>query len=393
MVPWSVMWGYQESPSRTVSETRGSLRRYSRRLRPSSIFTTAWPSSQTYHVATVFGAPSGATVPMIAGFGFARTRWSSSGSGGLGMVRCPTRCARGDAARRREVDLHRVRHIGRVAAGEHDAHRRADPLSRVEDERVAGAQAGLRQREAAEPVALPRVGAGEEEHEVGVRDRDRAVERVLERAEVLRVAGAGAQVDVEVGRRAVERVVGAAVQRQREAARVAGEELGGAVALVDVAVDHEDAAEPRLGPQGGNRDDDVVEQAVAAALRERGVVRAAAEVHPDAAGERVARGVDRAERRAPAALDELARPRQPQRALLARRELASSHAVEVRAVVDPREQIPRRGLRAAPLAEPLALDRLAQEPVLRQREAVPPREREAVAIVRPEPHPAQYGRP
>src|SRR3954469_2183368 len=159
MVPWSVMWRYQESPSRTVSETRGSLRRYSRRLRPSSMFTTARLSSQTYHVATVFGAPSGATVPMIAGFGFARTRWSSSGSGGLGMVGCPTRCARGHRARRREVDLHRVGDVGRVPAGERDAHRRADPFGRVQDERVAGAQAGLRQREAAEAVALPRVGA------------------------------------------------------------------------------------------------------------------------------------------------------------------------------------------------------------------------------------------
>src|SRR3954451_17179615 len=328
MVPWSVMWRYQESPSRTVSETRGSLRRYSRRLRPSSMFTTAWPSSQTYHVATVFGAPSGATVPMIAGFGFARTRWSSSGRGGLGMVRCPTRCARGDAARRREVDLHRVRHIGRVAAGEHDAHRRADPLSRVEDERVAGAQAGLRQREAAEPVALPRVGAGEEEHEIGMGDRDGAVERVLERLQVLRVSRAGAQVDVEVGGRAGERVVRPAVQGQREAARVAREQLGRAVALVDVAIDDEDSAEPGLCAQGGDRDGDVVEKAVAATLCPRGVMRSAAEVHPEAALERVAAGGARAERRARAPLRELRAPRRAERALLALGEKAALGAVE-----------------------------------------------------------------
>src|SRR3954449_20188 len=220
MRPCSVMCRYQESPSRTVSDTRGSLRRYSRRLRPSSMFTIAWPSSQTYHVATVFGAPSGETVPMIAGVGFASTFWSSSGSGGLGMVGSPTRCARRDRAHGGEVDLDRVGDVGRVPAGEHDADRRADPLGGVEDERVAGAQACLRQREAAEPVALPRVGAGgeenevggggpdgagepvalprvgagEEEHEVGVRDRYGAVERLLERPQVLRVAGAGAQV-------------------------------------------------------------------------------------------------------------------------------------------------------------------------------------------------------
>src|SRR4051794_2020110 len=387
MVPCSVMWRYQESPSRTVIETRGFCRRYSRRLRPSSMFTTTWPSSQRYQVATVFGAPSGVTEPMIAGLGFSSTRWSSSGSGGLGMVGGPTRCARRDRARCREVDLDGVGDVRRVAAGERDADRRADARRRVEHERVAGAQAGLRQREAAEPVALPRVGAGEEEHEIGMGDRDGAVERVLERLQVLRVSRAGAQVDVEVGGRAVERVVRPAVQGQREAARVAREQLGRAVALVDVAIDDEDSAEPGLCAQGGDRDGDVVEKAVAATLCPRGVMRSAAEVHPEAALERVAGGVDRAERRAPAALDELRGPRQAERALLARRELAALDAVEVRRVVDGAEQRPRRGIRAAHLAEALALDRLAQQAVLRQREAVPLRQGEAMAIVRPEPHP------
>src|SRR3954466_5832549 len=166
MRPWSVMWRYHCSPSRTVSDTRGSWRRYSRRLRPSSMFTSTRPSSQTYHVATVFGLPSGRTVPMIDGFGLRRTAWSPSGSGGLGMVLGPTRSARGHRARGREVDLDRVVDVRRVAAGEGDAHRRADALGGVEHERVAGAQARLRQRKAAEAVALPRVRAREEEHEV-----------------------------------------------------------------------------------------------------------------------------------------------------------------------------------------------------------------------------------
>src|SRR3954452_2248728 len=161
MRPCSVMCRYQESPSRTVSDTRGSLRRYSRRLRPSSMLTSTWPSSHTYHVATVLGAPSGVTEPMTAGFGLASTRWSSSGSGGLGMAGSHTRCALRHRARGREVDLDRVVDVGRVAAGEHDADRRAGTLGGVEDERVAGAQAGLREREAPEPVALPGVGAGE----------------------------------------------------------------------------------------------------------------------------------------------------------------------------------------------------------------------------------------
>src|SRR3954462_6285996 len=251
MRPCSVMCRYHWSPSRTVSETRGSCLRYSRRLRPSSMFTSTRPSSQTYHVATVFRAPPGVTVPTIAGFGFAWTSWSSAGSGGFGMVPGPTRSPRRDSARGGQVDLDRVGDVGRVAAGEHDAHRGADAPGRVEDERVAGAQARLRQREAAEPVALPGIRAGEEEHEVGVSDRDRAVERVGERLQVLVIARAGPQVDVEVGCRPVERVVRAAVKRQGEGARVAREQLGGPVALVDVAVDDERTPEGAFRPQRG----------------------------------------------------------------------------------------------------------------------------------------------
>ena len=55
-----------------------------RRLRPLSMFTSTRPSSQSYHVATVTGDPSGRTVPMTAGFGFARKASSSGGTGGPG---------------------------------------------------------------------------------------------------------------------------------------------------------------------------------------------------------------------------------------------------------------------------------------------------------------------
>ena len=119
------------------------------------------------------------------------------------------------------------------------------PRSRVEHELVAGAQAGLGQREAAEPVALPRIGAGEEERDVVVAVRARRPGRPIERAQVLLVARAGRQVDVEVGRDALERVVAGAVQRQRERVGVRAEDLGGAVALVDVAVDDQRRAATR----------------------------------------------------------------------------------------------------------------------------------------------------
>ena len=48
------------------------------------MFTSTRPSSQSYHVATVTGDPSGRTVAMTAEFGFARKASSSGGSGGPG---------------------------------------------------------------------------------------------------------------------------------------------------------------------------------------------------------------------------------------------------------------------------------------------------------------------
>ena len=90
----------QFARSMTVSETRGSARRCARRRRPSSMFTSTRPSSQSYHVATVTGEPSGRTVAMTAAFGFARKASSSGGRGGgarrrayhPSAIRSATRC-------------------------------------------------------------------------------------------------------------------------------------------------------------------------------------------------------------------------------------------------------------------------------------------------------------
>jgi hypothetical protein len=51
------------------------------------MFTSTLPSSQTYHVATVTGDPSGRTVAMTDAFGFARKASSRGGSGGFGTRR------------------------------------------------------------------------------------------------------------------------------------------------------------------------------------------------------------------------------------------------------------------------------------------------------------------
>ena len=59
------------------------------------MLTRMRPSSNRYHVATVFGAPSGVTVPITAGFGLASSSRSSCGSGDVGMVERSTRCEDG----------------------------------------------------------------------------------------------------------------------------------------------------------------------------------------------------------------------------------------------------------------------------------------------------------
>src|SRR5207244_3177245 len=86
---------------------------------------------------------------------------------------------------------------------------------------------GLRQPQATAAVVLPGVGAREEHDEVGAGAGDRLVEGALERGEVLVVAGATRQVDVEVRGLAMERVVRGGVDRERERERVGRAPRGG----------------------------------------------------------------------------------------------------------------------------------------------------------------------
>jgi hypothetical protein len=119
------------------------------------------------------------------------------------------------------------------------------------------------------------------------------------------------------------------------------------------------------------------------------VVRAAAEVHGDATVERVAGGGERARDGAPAAVDELRRPGQAQRALLARRQAALADAREQAAVVDLCELGPADGVRLVQLSwrrEAVRDDALGQQRVLLEREAMVLRQREPRAVMGPELH-------
>ena len=80
------------------------------------------------------------------------------------------------------------------------------------------------------------------------------------------------------------------MEREGADAGVGREDAGGAVALVDVAVDDEDAGDAALVEEGAGGDGDVVEDAVAGAALGPGVVRAAGHVGGEAVLQREAGG-------------------------------------------------------------------------------------------------------
>src|SRR4051812_39006054 len=99
--PLTVTCLYHSSPlPRIVSETRGSVRMFSSRLRVASMFTSTRPSSHRYQVAAVCGLPSGCCEAITDGLACARNGSSVEGSGGLGM---PGVLLRGRASEEHDV--------------------------------------------------------------------------------------------------------------------------------------------------------------------------------------------------------------------------------------------------------------------------------------------------
>src|ERR1700722_4715636 len=78
-------WVYQLLSSRTSTDTRGSARMCSSRLRPSSMFTSTRPSAQRYQGAADTGWPSRRSVVMTDGLGLRSMATAASGSGGFDM--------------------------------------------------------------------------------------------------------------------------------------------------------------------------------------------------------------------------------------------------------------------------------------------------------------------
>ena len=147
--------------------------------------------------------------------------------------------------------------------------------------RSRAAQAVDRELQAPEPIAFVGIGAAEIEHQIGPMRVEDARQVLGERGEILLVAGAVLEGDVEVADFLPERKVVRAVQREREHRGLVPEDGGGAVALVHVAVDDRRARDGALAQQHGRRDRDVVEHAVAFAAIAEGVMRPAGEVGGD----------------------------------------------------------------------------------------------------------------
>ena len=161
---------------------------------------------------------------------------------------------------------------------------------------LAPLQAGFGERQPAEPVVDVRIDAGVVEHQVGPNLLQQPRQVLGEQGQIGFVLEPGLERQIQIARPLVQREVGPAVHREGEHAVVALEDRGGAVALMDVEVDHQRALDPAVGEQHPGRDRDVVEHAESRALLGEGVVAAARGVAGKAMLEREARRQQRCRR-------------------------------------------------------------------------------------------------
>ena len=103
------------------------------------------------------------------------------------------------------VDLHRLGDVLAVAAGDGDGDGDPHFAAGFEHHGVAARESVDGEGEAAQRVALVRIGAGQVDDELGARVAQHAGERVRERREIRLVAGAVGQLDVQRARDARER--------------------------------------------------------------------------------------------------------------------------------------------------------------------------------------------
>src|ERR1035438_4290892 len=137
-----------------------------------------------------------------------------------------------------------------------------------------------------------RVGAGHVQHQFGLEHRQRGMVAVLQPVNVLGIADAIGQVNIEARGRLFAGIVVELVDGKSEYRKIARENGGCAVAVVDVAIHHHGAADGAVPLYAADGDRDVVKRAEAFAVAGESVMESAAYVEPHARLQRQLRGQD-----------------------------------------------------------------------------------------------------
>ena len=254
-------------------------------------------------------------------------------------------------------------------AGDGDAGVAAGPDHRA----VALGQAGIAQRQTAEPVVFMRVDPGIVEDDVGQRPAEPLRQRRQEGLEIVGVAGAVGQRHVEIGLRLAHRIVPGAMQRQGEHPPLVLEDAGRAVTLVDVAVDDQDAAGIAVGQKQRRRHRHVVEHREAGAAVPRRMMAAAGRVAGEPLDERQMGGQHRAAGRTARAQRHLLVHPEADRLLHLRRHGRKQHLVDIERVVRQAQPVLRRRRRfvvAAGRDEPVLDEDFGEPREFRHRKPV-----------------------
>src|SRR5688572_3807601 len=190
------------------------------------------------------------------------------------------------------------------------------------------------------------VAAGDVERDLRARG-EYSRQRVAQPVEILAVADAALEPDVQRSAGLEGRIVVLGVHREGEHAVVALKECGRAVAVMGVAIDDGGALDAPVALQQAYRKGDVVEQAEALAVIVERVVKTAADVAGEAAGrglEGRPRSGQRATGHEPQLLDDAHRPRQLEPANLHRGQRIGADLSKKLGGVDEGEIVPRYGL-------------------------------------------------
>ena len=151
---------------------------------------------------------------------------------------------------------------------------------------VAPAQALVAQRQAPQPVVGMRIDPSIVENELGSGRHRQRTEHLLQPRQIGLVFRLVVQPDIEHGRDLAQRIVLLGMHGKGRDPLLAHQDVGGAVALVNVEIDHQDAADPFPVEQRERGNGDIVEGAETGATRAAGMVAAARPVAGDAVFQR-----------------------------------------------------------------------------------------------------------